>query len=89
MTNGGVVFNENVNMCFGPPKGWEEIFPTYPLFGVMTLAIAALDSVSSATTRERMSRSVTMPVMRPSSRTMRAETRCSSMVLAALRIELA
>lgn len=33
---------ENVNLCQGPPKGWEEIFPGYPVFGVIVLGSAAL-----------------------------------------------
>jgi hypothetical protein len=28
---------ENVNMCFGPPKGWEDKLPPYPLFGVLVM----------------------------------------------------
>ena len=33
---------ENVNLAQGPPKGWENTFPGYPLFGVIVLGSAAL-----------------------------------------------
>lgn len=28
---------ENVNMAFGPPKGWEQTFPGHPWFAVITM----------------------------------------------------
>lgn len=33
---------ENVNLCQGPPKGWENTFPGYPLFGGIVLGAAAI-----------------------------------------------
>ncbi|MBL4845732.1 MAG: 1-acyl-sn-glycerol-3-phosphate acyltransferase [Planctomycetes bacterium] len=32
----------NINLCQGPPTGWEDKFPSYPLFGVIVLGAAAL-----------------------------------------------
>ncbi|HBP17112.1 MAG TPA: hypothetical protein DEA08_04855 [Planctomycetes bacterium] len=32
---------ENVNLCMGPPKGWEDELPGYPVFGAIVLGGAA------------------------------------------------
>ena len=33
--------HENVNMSYGPPKGWEDTLPPYPAFGLIVMAGAA------------------------------------------------
>lgn len=37
----------NVNLAFGPPKGWESKFPPYPVFGLIVLSCCSMTFLSA------------------------------------------